>query len=635
MLESELGHAKSKAEKGQLAFLLGDAYRRTGQEEKALPWFKMAYDNQYGTDAMKAWAFSLKKTERYGEAKEVFKNLGIEIGSPYEFRKEVTACTIAEDWQKQSPTSGWTVELAPFNSPQNDFAPTFYADGRLVFTSDRALGKGDDTYQWTGQKFMDLFIVEPEAASAQFFDIRLNTPGNEGTACFNKTGSEIFFTKALSAYKGDDAFCKIYTSGKKADGSWDDPTPLPYQKEKINYLHPALSADGTVLYFSCNDPEGWGGYDLYSMARNKKNELGWDEPKMLSRNINTSGNELFPTVDADTLYFASDGLQGMGGLDIFKTYKVDRNAWSPPHNLKAPVNSGSDDFGFLIDTRHLPGADGKKPSKPGDLIRTGYFTSNRPGGRGEDDIYRFDQRVPPPKPPKKDTTSTAVSPIHKMILEVYVVEKILSNADDPNSKVLGRKPLNGAAVLSESGNKKQTNTVKEDGFFKLELAENTDYTFTGSLNGYLSNNARFSTKGIARDPANPIQVFELEIVLDKIYRNREIVLENIYYDYDKWDIRPDAEPTLNRLSGVLKQNPGIKIQLGSHTDCRGNDNYNQELSQRRAQSAVNYLIAKGIDPDRLSAVGHGESQPAVPCACAKCTEAEHQMNRRTTFKVLE
>ena len=205
----------------------------------------------------------------------------------------------------------------------------------------------------------------------------------------------------------------------------------------------------------------------------------------------------------------------------------------------------------------------------------------------------------------------------------------------PNSKVLGRRPLDGASVVIETGNKKQTLTVKSDGFFSMTLAENTDYNFSASHDGYLSNVAKFSTKGIAKDPANPVQTFEIEIVLDKIYRNQEIVLENIYYDYDKWDIRPDAEPTLNRLADVLKQNPSIRIQLGSHTDCRGNDNYNQTLSQRRAESAVNYLISKGIDPNRLSAIGYGETQPAVGCACARCTESEHQANRRTTFKVVE
>jgi outer membrane protein OmpA-like peptidoglycan-associated protein len=214
-------------------------------------------------------------------------------------------------------------------------------------------------------------------------------------------------------------------------------------------------------------------------------------------------------------------------------------------------------------------------------------------------------------------------------------DKIKLIPSNPNSKILGRKPLSGAVVQAEWGTKKQAFTVKDDGFFKMELAENTDYSFNATLGGYLTNNAKFSTKGIAKDPGNPVQTFEIEIVLDKIFRNKEIVLENIYYDYDKWDIRPDAEPTLNRLAEVLRQNPGIRIQLGSHTDCRGTDAYNQSLSQRRAQSAVNYLISKGIDGALLSAKGYGESQPAALCACSNCTEVEHQTNRRTTFKVVE
>ena len=418
------------------------------------------------------------------------------------------------------------------------------------------------------------------------------------------------------------------------ESEWNDPTPLPFQKEKINYLHPALSADGNTLYFSSNDPEGWGGYDLYTVQRDNKAETGWGEPKLLSRNLNTPGNELFPTLDADTLYFASDGLPGMGGLDIFRTYKSERNAWAPPINLKSPVNSGADDFGFLL-AMQKGGAKLPPATKPGDLMRSGFLTSNRTGTRGGDDIWRFEQRVPPPKPPQRDTAPT--KPLaYKLLLEGYVLEKIFTVPDDPNSKVLGRKPLTGATVVAEAtGGKKQTFTVKDDGFFKMELTENTDYTFTATLDGYLSNNAKFSTKGIAKDASNPVQTFEIEIVLDKIFRNREIVLENIYYDYDKWDIRPDAEPTLNRLADVLHQNPGIHIQLGSHTDCRGNDTYNQTLSQRRAESAVNYLISKGIEGGRLAAIGYGETQPAADCACARCTEAEHQINRRTTFKVLE
>lgn len=633
MLQKEQAKAKTRKERGQLAYLLGDAYKRTGQDEKSLEWFKVAYDNNYGPDALKAQAFALKKLERYAAAREAFKTLGIEIGSPYEYRKEITTCNVAEGWLKEVPGNGWSIEVAPFNSPQNDFAPTLFPDGRIVFTSDRALGVNKDNYSWTGNKFMDIMIAEPNGASPQTFDDQLNTKGNEGVPCFNKTGTEMFFSRAVGAYKNDDAYNKIYLVQRLADeAGWSAAVPLPFQKEKINYLHPALSADGNTLYFACNDPDGWGGYDLYSMQRNAKSEMGWEEPKALSRNINSPGNELFPSFDADTLYFASDGLAGMGGLDIFRTFKSERNAWAPPINLKAPLNSGADDFGFIA----LPVTGKSSAKNPGDLLRSGFFTTNRAmeSAKGGDDIYRFEQRVAPPKPPKVDTVP-AKPLAYKIILEGYILEKILTDPSDPNSKMLGRKPLAEASVQAEFGSKKQPFTTKEDGFFKMELADNTDYTFNASLAGYLSNSGKFSTKGIAKDPANPVQTFEIEIVLDKIFRNREIVLENIYYDYDKWDIRPDAEPTLNRLADVLRQNPKIRIQLGSHTDCRGNDSYNQTLSQRRAESAVNYLISKGIDPERLSAIGYGESQPAASCACARCTESEHQTNRRTTFKVVE
>lgn len=633
MLEKEYNNAKIRKEKGQLAFLLGDSYRRVGQDEKALPWFEAAYANNFGPEALKAQAFTLKKLERYAAAREVFKNLGIEIGSPYEYRKEITACTIAEGWLGERPDNGWSMDAVPFNSPQNDFAPVFFHDGRLVFTSDRNIVGGKENYRWTGNKFMDIFITEPSSASPQTFDSQWNTENNEGTPCFNKFATEAFFVRAVGAYKGDDAYCKIYYTEKgRSDALWSVPTPIPFQKEKINYFHPSLSSDGNTLYFACNDPEGWGGFDLWAMQRNPKTETGWDEPKLLPRSVNTPANELFPTFDVDTLYFASDGHTGMGGLDVFRTYKSEKNAWSPPQNLKSPINSGADDFSFIVEaTRPASGI-----PKPGDLLKSGFFTSNRmaENARGGDDIYRFEQRVPPPKPPKIDTVP-AKPLAYKIILEGYVLEKIFSEPSNPNSKVLGRKPLAGASVLAQWNGKKQTFGVKQDGFFRMELAENTDYTFNATLDGYLANSGKFSTKGIAKDPNNPVQTFEIEIVLDQIFRNREIVLENIYYDYDKWDIRPDAEPTLNQLAEVLRQNADIRIQLGSHTDCRGNDAYNQNLSQRRAQSAVNYLISKGIDPSRLSAKGYGESQPAATCACSSCTEAEHQTNRRTTFKVIE
>lgn len=632
LLEKEFKQAKSRSDKGRIAFQLGDSYRRIGQEAGALPWFGVAYEQNYGAEALKAQAYSLKKLERYTEAREVFKNLGIEIGSPYEFRKEITACNVAEGWLKEAPKNGWQILPNEFNSPQNDFSPAFTPEGTLLFSSDRQATKNKNEYAWTGNRFMDLFTADLKNNDVQPFDAVLNSPANEGTPCFNAAGTEMFFVRAIGAYKGDDAFCKIYLSTRNAPAeAWSAPVPLPFQLEKINYVHPALSADGKTLYFSCNDPEGWGGYDLWAVQRSTKNESGWEDPKLLGRSINTTGNELFPTIEADTLYFSSDGLPGMGGLDIFRTYKLKGNTWAPPYNFKSPLNSGADDFGLLIQERTPP----TSAAKPGDLLCEGFFTSNRPGGRGGDDIYRFEQRVPPPAPPKTDSVPPVAPEAYKLILEVYVLEKIFAEPDNPNSKVLGRRPLKNAVLDKTANDKKLHYNTREEGMVRLELAENTDYFFNASSTGYLSGVGKFSTKGIARDPKNPVQTFELEIVLDKIYTNKEIVLENIYYDYDKWNIRPDAEPTLNRLADMLLQNPGIRIQLGSHTDCRGEDRYNQTLSQKRAQSAVNYLIGKGIDESRLSALGYGESSPAMNCACSQCSENEHQANRRTTFKILE
>ena len=265
------------------------------------------------------------------------------------------------------------------------------------------------------------------------------------------------------------------------------------------------------------------------------------------------------------------------------------------------------------------------------MLQKGYFSSTRVDGIGNDDIYSFEKIIPPPEPPKAEPEEI----VYKMILNGYVLEKIYENPTDPNSKVLGRKPLNGAKVTIQYKREKKEVEVGEDGLFTLELQENTDYNFIGSRENYLNNATSFSSRGIGKDPNNPVQTFEVEIVLDKIFRDKEIVLENIYYDFDKWDIRKDAQPTLLKLTENLRLNPDIRIQLSSHTDCRGNARYNEDLSQKRAQSAVDFLIANGIDPGRLTAKGYGKSLPEVNCICNRCTEEEHQANRRTTFKIIE
>ncbi len=621
LLEKEYNQSKSRVEKGKLAFLIGESYKRLNKSPQTIRWYQIAYDNQYGADALREMAYALKRAERYDEAARAFKDLGIEIGSPYEYRREVNACDLAAGWKKALASAEYAVELLDLSSGYADYAPVPFRGGRIVFTSDRPGGKGDAIYTWTGNKFSDLYIADPETNAVTLFEPGINTEDNEGTATFSSDFTEVIFTRCFGSKK-EDAYCKLM-AGDYRNGTWSNPRMLDFVQDKVNYVQPSLSADGRFLYFSSNHPDGWGGYDIYVSER--KGGI-WGEPQLLSRSVNTAGDEKFPFIDGDTLYFASDHHPGMGGLDIFRSYKMANGAWSPPYNLKPPINSGGDDFGFVVARRFPEGAE---------VLETGYFSSTREDGLGNDDLYRYEKRLPPLLPPASDTLTKPTADAAKMILDVYVLEKIFEKASDPNSRVLGRKPLAGAQAEMRLGKEAKVWTIDEGGSFSIELSENSEYVFLASKPGYLNNAASFSTKGIGVEPGVPEMRFELEIVLDRIFIDTEIRLENIYYDFDRWEIRDDAKPTLDKLARLLLINPGVRIQLGSHTDCRGNDRYNQDLSQKRAQSAVDYLIAKGIDPERLAAQGFGESVPEANCICNRCTEEEHQRNRRTTFKVLE
>ncbi|MFT6322054.1 MAG: outer membrane protein OmpA-like peptidoglycan-associated protein [Granulosicoccus sp.] len=620
MLNKEYKKADSRVEKGKIAFFLAESYKKINKNSSAITWYKTAYDNQYGVDALREYSFALKKNEQYEDAMASFKELGLEIGSPYEYRKEITACKIALDWQKQGDMTGYEIEPASFNSTSAEYAPTPYLENQIVFTSDRSNAKGDNIYNWTGGKFSDLFIANTSSNTVEAFSSIINTPNNEGTIAFNHDFTEIYFSRCYDS-EDVDYFCKLMHSDKEGD-SWTEPVVLEFVEPNVNYGHPTLSKDGSSLYFSADHPDGWGGYDIFVAERTPD---GWDTPRPLSRTINSDKDEKFPFIHNDTLYFASDGHTGMGGLDVFRSVKTNKDAWSPIINLKAPINSGWDDFGYVVDPNFKP---------VGDILHEGYFTSSRVDGKGSDDIYRFVKRVPPPPPPKP----VVVNPepiVYKLILNGYVLEKIYQFTDNPNSKILGRKPLLDSKVEINVNGEKRTVAVDVEGKFSLELEEDTDYNFFGSHEGYFNNSTRFSSKGIAQDENNPVQNFEIEIVLDKIFKNREITLDDIYYDFNQWNIRRDAEPTLNELANTLLENPNIRIQMASHTDCRGKTNYNQTLSQRRAQSAVDYLITKGVESERLQAKGFGKSSPAIDCLCSRCSEEEHQANRRTTFSVVD
>ena len=294
--------------------------------------------------------------------------------------------------------------------------------------------------------------------------------------------------------------------------------------------------------------------------------------------------------------------------DLFKTYFNKEGQWVSPNNLQSPLNSGADDFGIYIDTL--------RPTN--DVRLRGYISSSRKGVAGRDDIFSFVQ-YKPKKPEAKDVDIP-------LILTVKVVKPVYRKVGAPNSGVRRLVPVENATIVinDKSFITDLTGTITEN------VDSSTIYSIRASAEDLLSSATSFNT---AEEVKNGVGYVRL--ILNPIFYNQEVVLKNIYYDFDKWDIRDDAKPALDTLAKMLVDNPSIRIQLASHTDCRGDDSFNLRLSQKRANSAIEYLMSSGIDTERLEAVGYGESKPNINCECESCTEGEHQLNRRTAFVVLK
>lgn len=624
MLTEEYKQTSYLNEKAKKAFLIGSSYERMNHVEKAAEWYKLSDDHNYGTIALEKYAAMLKRSQKYPQAIQVYQQLSNENNNALKYRQQVTACQLADEWWSEKDNSNYRTEQMPFNSSASEYAPYVMGPDMVAFSSDRPQSTGDDIYTWTGNHFSDLFVAYIGSNVVESFDPTINSKENEGTIILNRDQSEMYFTRCYSE-ETYDGYCKIMVSYRRGSG-WSNPEPLSFQQDGINYGHPVISDSDSILFFSCNDPAGTGGYDLYYLTRS---QTGWEKPTLLSNRINTEGDEKFPTLHHDTLYFASNYHLGMGGLDIFKTYPLSDGNWAPPENLKPPINTGWDDFSFVVDTfARLRGTE----------LQKGYFSSSRNTGSGNDDIFAYTKLGV--QPGDEDVTEViAEKPTKPKQYRIYValkvVEPVLEDPDDPNSKRIGRNPLPGAKVAGNDGPMATLFRTDQQGYLILELEYGKDYSFRSTYPDHFANTIDFSTKEIEKDPDEPTKTINKELVLDPIIRNREIVLDNIYYDLDKWNIRDDAKPVLDSLALILKQNPGLNIELGAHTDCRESDAYNMTLSQRRAQSAMLYLSRKGIASKRLSSVGYGESKPAISCVCENCTEEQHQGNRRTTFKILE
>jgi len=378
----------------------------------------------------------------------------------------------------------------------------------------------------------------------------------------------------------------------------------------VNVGQPALSRDGKLLFVSSDNPSGFGGHDLYYFT---KTDSGWSPPNNAGTYINTKGDEMFPWLDdKNNLYFASNGLPGMGGLDIFKAVKS-KTLWKDPENLKSPINSGADDFGYII-TKYSP------EDINDSILSAGYFSSSRPGGKGEDDIYRFEEKW-----------------ANYFVLKGKVLTKKYEDPENPESRLLGIEPVPGAKVELKNPLTDEviaTKNCDKNGNYSFRLESETNYKLSAGQAGFLNKNESTSTKGLRNQDSTYITVNK-DIELDKIFTKALIVIPNIYYDYKKSTLRPESEAVLDSILVFFKDNKDLTIEIGSHTDSRGDDKYNLKLSQERAKSVVDYLVSKGIEEDRLVAVGYGKTRLVNQCATGvKCTEEEHQKNRRTTFRII-
>src|SRR5690606_22141446 len=486
------------------------------------------------------------------------------------------------------------------NTSGIDYAPVV-SEGFVYFTSSRGAG---GLYPATGQGYTKLFRARAEGIKVDVQNVQEmpefpNEQGlNQGTIAISPDGNTIVYARGNSTSKKDLPDVSLFASYFRG-AAFTEPVYLPLNEDPGFWNStPAFSPDGETLYFASNRPGGYGGTDLYKATRMANGDFG--NVQNLGPEINTAGNEMFPMpVASGEFFFASDGHPGFGKLDLFVA--ENRNGKLEIKNLGKNINSTADDFGIFF--TNYP--------------KEGFITSNREGGVGDDDIYYFQDQTPKPK-----------------IVNVFLNVTTKERKEDGSEAIL---PQTRVALYDAANKSIDGDFTNPKGQVRFKLEVDKDFSIIASKNGYFTQSITYSTKGKTPAPETLVQdvtniTLDTAIVLEQLVLEKAIVLENIYYDLDKADIRPDAAAELDKLVKILKDNPKIRIELSSHTDDRASDAYNLELSQRRAESAVQYLVSQGIEPDRLVARGYGESRLLIQNAS---TEEEHQKNRRTEFKVIE
>lgn len=549
----------------------------------------------------KYYADALKQNGKFEEARKNYVLYGQKLPSKIDEATRLANSTeVARMWAENPDANVRIENVKTLNSENSEFSPVKFKND-LVFTSDRWFVQSTDdkkkasVYGWTGNPYLKIYQASKQGETFKVTLMPvLNQEYHTGPAVFTSTGDTVYFTltEAPKGKKKKAPFLtkKIYTA-YNTGSNWSTPKPIALSNESYSIQHPALSPNGAILYFASDMAGGRGGMDIYASQRQADGT--WGTPVNCGININTPEDDVFPVVRQDgKLYFSSKGHVGMGGLDIF-TANGAYNEFELAENLKAPINSTNDDFGINFTD---------------DL--NGYLSSNRAGGLGLDDIYSF-QIVPEEK-----------EPALFFAVDGEVTDKstgtILSNVE--------------VILLNKTTNQQQSTFSDVQGKFHFDLAPESEYVITGNQAQYYSKQeGSISTVGLKEST-----VFNVKFELERSKDTYMVKLKNIYYNFNKWAIRPDAAVELNKVASFMTNMPNINIELHSHTDSRGKAVYNKWLSQKRAQSAVNYLIKQGVGSSRLSAVGLGETELLNRCRDGvKCSPKEHQLNRRTEFKVVK
>ena len=469
----------------------------------------------------------------------------------------------------------------------NVFSPT-ELNGGLVFIGDKEVKLNARESSWTGSSYLDLYFTKKDKGgnwlNPEILKGDINGKYHEGPADFTKDGEKVYFTRnnykkrRLNKNSPHENNLKLYSAELVGD-KWTNIEEMPFNSDYYSTGHPALSADETKLFFISDMPGGIGGTDIWYV--NKEGE-GWSKPVNVRDVLNTSGNEMFPYFHKDgSLYFSSDAHHSLGGLDVFISSEVE-GRWLAPENLNYPLNSSKDDFGFVLSENDS----------------TGYVASAR--AAGTDAMFEFVKRPP-----------------------TFFVFGLVTS-------IKTGKPLAGVKVMLSdvSGKKIKEIVTSSKGDYRFKLPLNTKFKIHASKKGF------FTTSFVSTRGKKYSENFEVNLELDELIIEKPILIANIYYDYDKWFIREDAKPSLNNLVKVMEDNPKIVIELSSHTDSRASGRYNLVLSDKRAHAAVEYIISKGINRNRITAKGYGETMLLNKCKNnIECTEEEHQENRRTEFKV--